>query len=329
MIISRTPYRVSLFGGGTDLPAWSNDHGGEVIGFAINRYCWISLRQLPPFFEHKHRIVWSEVETVKHWHDVKHPVVRAVMDIGGLNCGVELHHDGDLPARSGIGSSSSFTVGLLNALHAFKGHHAEKDRLAREAIHIEREVLGENVGSQDQIWAAYGGLNHIEFRRDGGFDVSPVIVSDERRIELETSLMLFFTGFSRFSSEVAGRVTANMAARERHLHAMKAMVGEARAILHGKSLVALGALLHESWKLKRDLAEGVSTAEIDLIYEAGRAAGATGGKLLGAGGGGFMLFFVPQQAQKAVRDRLSSLVEVPFGIDYAGSRISLYEPQGM
>lgn len=325
MIISRTPYRVSIFGGGTDFPQWTERHGGEVLGFAINRYCWISLRRLPPFFEHKHRIVWSEVETVKKWDQVKHPVVRAIMDMGGINHGVELHHDGDLPARSGIGSSSSFTVGLLNALHAFKGHMVAKKTLAKEAIHIEREVLGENVGSQDQIWAAHGGFNRIVFDCKGGYEIHPVIVSTE----VTKNFLLFFTGLSRYSSEIAGKVTANMASRERNLETMQAMVGEAMGFLQEDNLDEIGRLLHESWKLKRDLAEGVSTAEIDLIYEAGRDAGALGGKLLGAGGGGFILFYVPQEAQKAVRARLSTLIEVSFEIDYAGSRISLYEPNGM
>ena len=329
MILSRTPYRISIFGGSTDFPAWYTKHGGEVLGFAINRYCWISLRKLPPFFAHKHRIVWSKVELVKHWHEVEHPVVRVVMDMGGLGHGVELHHDGDLPARSGIGSSSSFTVGLLHAIHAFKGHMVTKQTLANEAIHIEREVLGENVGSQDQIWAAYGGFNRITFRRDGGYEVNPLILPEGRREELEGSLMLFFTGLSRYSSEVAGRVSANLQAKERHLKAMQAMVGEAVGILQSQESVnEIGKLLHEGWRLKKELAEGVSTPEIDLIYEAGRDAGAVGGKLLGAGGGGFLLFLVPKQAQKAVRERLSSLIEVSFTIDEDGSKIVIYSPNG-
>ena len=205
MIITRTPFRISLFGGGTDYPTWWRQHGGAVLGTAIDKYCYISLRELPPFFEHRHKIVYSKVETVNDIGEIQHPAVRAVMGELRVSTGMEIHHDADLPARSGLGSSSSFTVGLINALRAYAGRMSTAEHLAREAIRIEQEVIGENVGNQDQVWAAYGGTSVIEFRPDGTFAVTPVVMSAQRRAELERHLMLFFTGFSRIASEVAGK----------------------------------------------------------------------------------------------------------------------------
>lgn len=331
MIITRTPFRVSLFGGGTDYPPWFRRHGGAVLGTAIDKYCYISLRELPPFFEHRHKIVYSKVETVREVGEIQHPAVRAVMGEHPVPAGLEIHHDADLPARSGLGSSSSFTVGLINALRALQGRMSSAEYLAREAIRVEQEVIGENVGSQDQVWAAYGGTSVIEFRPDGGFAVTPVIMPPARRAELEARLMLFFTGFSRIASEVAGKQIANLAARERQLHAMRGMVDEGLAILQddAASIDEIGRLMHRGWMMKRELAEGVTTGAIDEIYDAARGAGAIGGKLLGAGGGGFMAFFVDPTRREAVRDALRGLVEVRFRTGAPGSRVVVYEPDGL
>lgn len=330
MIISRTPFRISLFGGGSDYPKWFRGHGGAVLGFAIDKYCYISIRPLPPFFDHRHRIVYSKVETVKTIDEIQHPAVRGVLADAGVDIGVEIHHDGDLPARSGLGSSSSFTVGLLNAVAALDGRMMSKRQLARDAIRIEQQVIEEYVGSQDQIWAAFGGLNRIGFRTDGDFDVQPAILGADRRDELLGSLLLYFTGLSRYASEIAKKQIDNLDKRESHLNSMVAMVDEALAILQSdRPLAELGDLLHESWQLKRELADDVSTAHVDEIYEAARDAGARGGKLLGAGGGGFMIFFVEREKQAAVKDRLKDLVRVNVHCDDVGSRIVVYEPAGL
>ncbi|MBF0354903.1 MAG: kinase [Alphaproteobacteria bacterium] len=330
MIISRTPFRISLFGGGTDYPAWYRNHGGAVIGTTINKYCFISIRELPPFFEYRHRIVYSKVETVKLAQEIQHPVVRALLGERPELPGVEIHHDGDLPARSGLGSSSSFTVGMLTALNALSGRMIAPRELAIEAMRIEQDVLKENVGSQDQVWAAYGGTNHIHFRTDGTFTVTPVILSAPRMAELNSGLMLFFSGLSRIASEIAGKVLENMNQRRLHLSLMQQMSEDALTILQDEKrpLDELGGLLHESWRLKRELADGVSTPYIDDLYEAALSAGAKGGKLLGAGGGGFFLLWVPKEHQQAVRERLNHLVEVQITIGSPGSRVVLYEPNG-
>ncbi len=331
MIISRTPFRVSLFGGGSDYPKWYRQHGGAVFGFAINKYCYISVRPLPPFFEYRHRIVYSKVESVNRIDDIEHPAVRGVLNDQGVDIGLEIHHDGDLPARSGLGSSSSFTVGLLNALSSLNGKEVDKDSLAREAIRIEQEVIKEHVGSQDQVWAAYGGINRISFKKDGGFEVEPAGISPARQDELLNHLMLFFTGFSRFAPEIAKKQIDNIDQRQKHLETMVGFVDEALAVLKGedKPIREVGELLHESWLLKRELADAVSTPEIDEIFVAARSAGAIGGKLLGAGGGGFMLLFVEPEKQAAVSEKLKDLVRVNFSIDEVGSKIVVYEPAGL
>lgn len=331
MIISKTPFRISCFGGGTDYPQWSKEHGGEVLGFTINKYCYVSLRQLPPFFDYKHRIVWSRTELVKNYADIEHPAIREIMRIYGPDCGIELHHDADLPARSGLGSSSSFTVGLLHALYAFSGKMATKQTLGQHAIQIEQNTLKENVGSQDQVWAAYGGFNHIQFHANETFTVNPVILPEYRKRELKQSLMLFFTGFSRNASEIAKDQIANFHQRRRQLKAIREMVPEAMAVLENpkRSINELGHLLHDGWCLKKELASTVSTGAVDTIYEAARSAGAIGGKLLGAGGGGFLLLFVPPENQTKVRERLASLVNVSFDFPSEGSKIALYEPNGL
>lgn len=330
MIITRTPFRMSLFGGGTDYPQWYLDHGGAVLGMTIDKYCHISVRHLPPFFEHRHRIVYSRIENVRELGEIEHPAVRAVLQETGVTEGLEIHHDGDLPARSGMGSSSSFTVGLLHAIHALRGRMATKHALAQEAIRIEQRVIGENVGSQDQIWAAFGGLNRIDFRQDGTFAVTPLIVHRTRERELLGHLMLFFTGLSRHASEIARTQIENMGRRAAQLRAMRAMVDEAQSILAnpGADIRLIGHMLHDAWSLKRELASNVSTGTIDEIYQAGCEAGAIGGKVLGAGGGGFVLFFVEPEKQAAVRERLNALIEVTFDIDTTGSSVVLYNPNG-
>ena len=331
MIISRTPFRVSLFGGGSDYPAWFRQNGGSVMGFAIDKYCYITLRTLPPFFAHRHRIAYSKVETVDEISEIQHPAVRAVLSEFNINTGIEIHHDGDLPARSGMGSSSSFTVGLIHTLMAKQGRMATKRQLALEAIRIEQTVIAENVGSQDQIWAAYGGFNRIDFHRDDSFDVTPLIVPSERRKQLLGSMMLMFTGFSRYADKIAAKQIANLGNREAHIRKMVGMVDEAVAILadDGEPLARIGRLLHDSWRLKRELADAVTTPEIDAIYDAAMDAGAVGGKLLGAGGGGFMLFYVEPENQAKVRERLNTLIHVDFDIDNSGSKIVVYEPDGL
>ncbi|HYH19693.1 MAG TPA: kinase [Azospirillum sp.] len=328
MILTRTPFRISFFGGGTDYPKWYRKHGGAVIGGAIDKYCYITLRTLPPFFAHRHRIVYSNVELVNDIAEIQHPAVRAVLGDMGIAEGLEIHHDGDLPARSGLGSSSAFTVGLLNALNAHRGRMVSKRNLALEAIRIEQEVIAENVGSQDQVWAAYGGLNRIEFHQDGTIDVSPLIIDRERREALQDHLVLYFTGFSRYATDIAKDKIANLDKRGPQLRTLRAMVDEAAAILGGadRPLEDLGRLLHESWMLKRELSDSVSNSAIDDLYESALAHGALGGKLLGAGGGGFLLLFVPPEQQARLREHFKDLIAVPVRFDVGGSKVVVYEP---
>ncbi|HUD89297.1 MAG TPA: GHMP kinase [Xanthobacteraceae bacterium] len=329
MIISRTPFRISLFGGGTDYPAWFKEHGGSVIGTAIDKYCYISVRHLPPFFEHKSKIVYSRVELVKKVSEIEHPAVRGILTDMDVKEGLEIHHDADLPARSGLGSSSAFTVGLLNALYALDSRMISKRDLGREAIRIEQDVLKEDVGCQDQLWAAYGGFNRIDFHPDGTFAVVPFILPPARRAELAQSLMLFFTGFSRFATDFAQDQIKNMNKRKNQLRMIRGLVDSAADILlDPKSpLRELGELMHQSWQIKRELADSVSNAQIDEIYEAGRQAGAVGGKLLGAGGGGFMVLLVDPEKRAKVRERLKKLVHVNVGFDNEGSKIVIYQPE--
>jgi D-glycero-alpha-D-manno-heptose-7-phosphate kinase len=331
MIITRTPFRISFFGGGTDYPEWFREHGGAVLATTINKYCYITCRQLPPFFEHKHRIVYSRIENVRHHDDIQHPAVRAILNWANVTDGMEIHHDGDLPARSGLGSSSSFTVGLLHAIKGLSGRMAYKDELARDAIHIEQNIIGENVGSQDQVSAAFGGFNRIEFHRDDSFDVSPVILPLHRREELRDHLMLCFTGFSRIASEIAKSKIDNLKSREKELKLMRAMVDEALSILQSpeEPISSFGKLLDASWQYKRSLSDRVSTPEIDSIYKAAIDAGAIGGKILGAGGGGFLLIFAKPERHSAIRDRLEKLIHVPFDFENSGSRVVLYQPNGL
>jgi D-glycero-alpha-D-manno-heptose-7-phosphate kinase len=298
----------------------------------MDKYCYISVRVLPPFFAHRYRLVYSLVENVVDISEIQHPAVRAVLQSNGCHKqGLEIHHDGDLPARSGLGSSSSFTVGLINALRALEGRLISKEELAREALHIEQCVLREPVGSQDQISAAFGGFNRIEFRQDGSFDVCPIILPADRQRELQQNLMLFFSGISRYSSEVAQTKVDNLKNRSSELTAIHAMVDQGIGILRDPEtpIAEFGQLLHEAWMLKRRLSDRVSTARIDDIYETARRAGAIGGKIMGAGGGGFIVFFVPPDRQTAVTEALKELIHVPFKFENAGSRIVLYQPNGL
>lgn len=331
MIITRTPFRISFFGGGTDYPTWFQQHGGAVLATTIDKYCYISCRHLPPFFDHKYRIVYSRIENVNGIAQIEHPAVRAVLDWMGYKEGLEVHHDGDLPARSGLGSSSSFTVGLLNAMMALDGRRVSKKMLAQNAIHVEQNVINEAVGSQDQISAAFGGFNRIEFRSNGTFDVEPVILTKNRLNELQDNLMLFFTGFSRYATEIAQSKIDNMQSREAELKRMFGMVDESISILQDRnaSLQEFGKLLHTSWEYKRSLSTKVTTPEIDQIYESAISAGATGGKLLGAGGGGFLLLFVTPEKQASVKEKLKHLVHVPFSFENDGSRVIVYQPNGL
>lgn len=327
MIISRTPLRISFFGGGTDYPVWYEEQPGTVLATSINKYTYITCRYFPPFFDHHSRIVWSRIEMVKRGEEIVHPSVRETLKYLGLEEGVEIHHIGDLPARTGLGSSSSFTVGLLHALYALKGVMPPKIKLAQEAIHIEQNLIRENVGSQDQVTAAYGGFNQIHFSAGNNIQVTPMICGRERLAELQNHLMLVFTGFARNASEVAEEQVRLTSQRKTILARMGEMVEEAIKIVTGRSdLNVFGRLLHESWLLKKELTGKISTPKINEIYEIARSAGAPGGKLLGAGGGGFMLLYAKPDRQPAIREALNGLLHVPFSFDNSGSQIIFYDP---
>lgn len=327
MIISRTPFRISFFGGGTDYPVWYKGNRGAVLGTTIDKYCYITCRYLPPFFEHKYRIVYSQIENLRHIDEIRHPSVRETLKFMGITQGLEIHHDADLPARTGLGSSSSFTVGLLHALYALRGIMPSKMQLAREAIHIEQDMIKENVGSQDQVLAAFGGLCHINFDGEHHIDVEPVPIKAETLELLQNNLMLFFTSFSRVASEIAEEQIKQTPNKKRELSAMYQLVNEAKNVLNGDNdLLEFGKLLHESWELKRGLTNKISTPYIDSLYETAIRAGATGGKLLGAGGGGFILLFVKPELQLKVKERLRGVLYVPFRLENSGTRIIFYEP---
>jgi len=327
MIISRTPFRISFFGGGTDYPVWYRDEGGAVLATTINKYSYITCRYLPPFFEHKTRIAYSHIELVKGNEEIKHPAVRGVLEYLKIEHGVEIHHDGDLPSRTGLGSSSAFTVGLLHALKALKQVMPTKMELAKEAIKIEQEILKENVGCQDQVMAAHGGLCRLDFQPDHEIHITPIILSRERLRHFQEHLLLYFTGFSRNASEIAREQIELTRQRKNELRAIYQTVQEGVSILTGgNSLTDFGALLHEAWKIKRSLTSKISTSIIDEIYENARWAGAIGGKLLGAGGGGFLLLFVKPEDQPRVKEALRGLLRVPFSFESIGSQIIFYQP---
>ncbi|MDP2943879.1 MAG: kinase [Candidatus Omnitrophota bacterium] len=330
MIISRTPFRISFFGGGTDYPVWYKENKGAVLSTTIDKYCYISCRRLPAFFEFKHRIVYSKYEHVNDISEIIHPSVRETFRFMDITEGLEMHHDGDLPARSGLGSSSSFTVGLLHALYALKGKMVSKKRLAMDAIHIEQDMIKENVGSQDQVIVAFGGLNKIEFEGDHNIQVTPMTIEENRLNELQEHLMLFFTGFSRIASEIAADQISQIPRKTKDLKELMNMVDEAINILNEKrDLIDFGKLIHESWKLKKNLSEKVSNENIDDIYNTAIKSGAVGGKILGAGGGGFILFFVRPEDKDRLRKSLSQLLYVPVHFDSSGSQIIFYSESGV
>lgn len=329
MIISRTPFRISFFGGGTDYPVWYRENGGAVLNTTIDKYCYISSRFLPPFFRYKYLIRYRLREEVSNVGEIKHPSVRECLKYMRIDQGIEMVHTSDLPAQSGIGSSSAFTVGFLNALYALEGRMVGKRRLASDAICVEQNVLAEDVGSQDQVAAAFGGLNLVEFNGRENFLVRPVTVDQGKITELQNHLMLFFTGFSRTASEIAGEQIRNTASKGAELRAMKDMVTEAVDILNGSGhdIESFGKLLHESWLLKRGLSSRITTNVIDQMYDTSLKAGAVGGKLCGAGGGGFLLLFVPPRKRRLVQRALNKLLYVPFHFETLGSQITLYANQ--
>ncbi|MDP2598913.1 MAG: kinase [Candidatus Liptonbacteria bacterium] len=323
MVISKTPFRISFFGGGTDYPVWYNENGGAVLSTTIDKYCYITCRYLPPFFAHKSRIVWSKIEAVKNVDEIEHPSARAIIKHLNIKDGLEIHHDADLPARSGLGASSSFTVGLLSALHALRGKSPNKKDLALEAIHVEQNIMKENVGAQDQAAAAFGGLNKIEFGMPHVVSVSPVTVSAKKLGSLQDHLLLVFTGLARSASEVAAEQIKNTKQKTEELKAMRQLVDEAVGILGAPTdnLDDFGRLLHETWLLKRGLSSKITNSTVDSVYDSAMKAGALGGKLLGAGGGGFMLFFADPEKHAHIKEEIGDFLKVPFRFENAGSQI--------
>jgi D-glycero-alpha-D-manno-heptose-7-phosphate kinase len=326
VIITRTPFRISFFGGGTDYPAYYREHGGAVLSTTINRYCYITTRFLPPFFDHRYCIRYSRREDVSAIDEIRHPSVRECLRFMQIDEGIEVVHTSDIPAMSGVGSSSAFTVGLLNSLYALTGRMATKRQLATEAIHVEQNLIGENVGSQDQTAAAFGGLNRIDFTDDAGPLVTPLTISAEAIKHLQEHLLFFFTGFSRISSDVAAAQVAATPTKLAELATLKQMVDRGVELLCGglQGYHDFGELLHEAWMLKRTITDKITDGNIDAIYEAGRKAGAVGGKLCGAGGGGFMLFFAAPERHAAVKEALRDLLLVPIRFDTLGSHVAFY-----
>jgi D-glycero-alpha-D-manno-heptose-7-phosphate kinase len=329
MVITSTPLRISFFGGGTDYPVWYGENGGSVLSTTIDKRCYITCRWLPPFFEYHSRISYTRVENVARNDAIQHPSVRACLQFLGIDDGVEILHVADLPARTGLGTSSAFTVGLLLGLYALKNRMCDKSSLAAEAIHIEQELLKEAVGVQDQVSAAHGGFNRINFRTDGSIEVNRILTDPSRLAELEQHLALYFTGFSRTASEIAQEQIKVTPHKKQELEAMLQLVNEAESIVTNPNqpLDEFGRLLHQGWQIKRSLTQKISNPSIDEIYQAGLSAGALGGKLLGAGGGGFMLFFVPPDRREALRARLKKLLCVPFTFSSRGSYVVVYEPE--
>jgi D-glycero-alpha-D-manno-heptose-7-phosphate kinase len=329
VIITRTPMRISFFGGGTDYPVYYREHGGSVLSTTIDKSCYITSRWLPPFFEYHSRISYSKVENVASNSKIEHPSVRACLELMGIDGGVEVHHVADLPARTGLGTSSAFTVGFLLGLYALKNQMRDKHALTADAIHVERDMLQEAVGSQDQASCAHGGFNRINFHTNDAIEVNRILAVPSRIAELEQHLALYFTGFARTASEIAKDQLKATPQRLKELKEMHQMVDEAEAIVTNpaRSLEEFGSLMHQGWQLKRSLTQKISNSSIDEIYEAGLSAGALGGKLLGAGGGGFMLFFVPPAKKGALRQRLKNLLCVPFAFSNRGSDVVVYEPE--
>lgn len=326
MIITQTPFRMSFFGGGTDFPDFYKEHGGAVISSTFDKYCYVNVRHLPRFFDYSTELSYSKTERVNRTEDIQHPAIREAMRMLDMH-EIRLTYEADLPARSGLGTSSSFAVGMLNAFYALKGKYADKRRLADDAIYLERMLCKEHGGVQDQIAASFGGFNRIDFG-ENGYTVNPVIISPDRKKRLNDNLLLFFTGFSRFSSDIQSETQKCLRNRQAQLSEMYGLVEEAEKILTSKgSLKEFGRLLDYTWKLKRRITSKISTDSIDCVYEKAIQAGAGGGKLLGAGGGGFLLFYVEPEYQEAVREALQSLLFVPFCFENGGTRVIHYTPE--
>ena len=327
MIITKTPFRMSFFGGGTDLKEFYEENGGAVLSSTFDKYCYVTVRHLPRFFDYKNQITYSKIERVGSVDQIEHPLVRNAMKFLDMH-ELIVTYDADLPARTGLGTSSSFAVGLLNAFHSLKGKKKDKQTLADEAIYVERVLCNEAGGLQDQIAASFGGLNRIDFSKDG-YIVKPIKISEKRKEELNNNLMLFFTGFSRFSADIQSDTKKNIGNNTDTLIQMKNMVDEAEQIMTDEnlSLDRFGELLDKSWRLKRSTGDKISTNDIDAIYEKALSAGALGGKLLGAGGGGFVLLYVPEEKQESVRKQLKDLLLVPFRFEEEGTSVIYYAPE--
>ena len=327
MIITQTPFRMSFFGGGTDMEEYFKENGGAVLSSTFDKYCYVTVRHLPRFFDYKSDITYSRTERVNSYEEIQHPAIRNAMRMLDMH-ELRLTYDSDLPARSGLGTSSSFAVGMLNAFYALKGKYADKKKLADDAIYLERVLCGEAGGWQDQIAAAYGGLNRIEFGASG-YEVIPVIVSPQRKEQLNRNLMMFFTGFTRFSAEIQKVNSSDRRDKTSQLREMYSLVSEAESVLTDKyaDLDDFGRLLDYTWKLKRQTGSAVSTDNIDGLYDRGIKAGALGGKLLGAGGGGFLLFYVQPERREAVADALKDLLYIPFKFETGGTRVIHYTPE--
>ena len=323
MVITQTPFRISFFGGGTDFPEFYKEHGGAVISTTFDKYCYVTVRHLPRFFDYSTELSYSITERVASVDDIKHPAIREAMKYLDMR-EIRLTYEADLPARSGLGTSSAFAVGMLNAFYALKGKYADKRKLADDAIHLERILCKESGGIQDQIAVSFGGFNRTEFNSDG-YKVNPVIISSERKLLLNDNLMLFFTRFSRFSSDIQTSVQSSLKDKKNQLLELLSLVDEGEKILTSKcDLNDFGRLLNHTWKLKRGIASGISTDFIDDIYDNALQAGALGGKLLGAGGGGFLLFYVEADKKSSVRKALENLLYVPFQFENTGTQVIHY-----
>jgi D-glycero-alpha-D-manno-heptose-7-phosphate kinase len=326
MIATQSPFRLSFFGGGTDYKPFFDEHGGSVLSTTFDKYAYVTLRRCPPFFEYHTQVRYSKTESVRRTEDIEHPLVRNCMLYMRLH-NLSIAYDADLPARTGLGSSSSFAVGLLQAMHAMQGKYVSKHKLAKEAIHVERALCMESGGWQDQIAASFGGFNRIDFDASG-FHVSPVIVSRKRRAELEKHLLMFFTGISRMSDKVASAQSAAIKDKTAELLEMKKLVDDAERILVSDGDIGeFGRLLDYTWQLKRGLTKEISTDFIDDVYKTAKDNGALGGKLMGAGGGGFMVLFAEPELQSNIRNALKDLVHVPFSFENDGSKIIHYVPE--
>ncbi len=326
MIITKTPFRMSFFGGGTDIPDFFNKHSGAVISTTFDKYSYVNVRHLPPFMPYMSELVYSNIERINNVDEINHPAIREAMRYLDIH-EIRLTYEGDLPARTGLGTSSTFAVGMLNAFYALKGKYVGKRKLAEDAIYLERELCKESGGWQDQIAASYGGLNRIDFK-DNDFKVSPVIIHSDRKRQLDENLLLFYTGISRFSSEIQKDTVSVIEDKTAQLLDMYALVDEVQRILENakSDLNDFGRLMDYSWHLKRQTGRRISNSDIDTLYNKGMAAGALGGKLLGAGGGGFLLFYCEKDKQDNLIKALDNLMCVPFGLETEGATVVYYDP---